>query len=103
MCCSSIQSEQLATLQTEHCAKMEELQTLSEQVTQEQAQLEIRREQLVRDEEEIKKEERRLALLREASAQEREELLDKQQSELRAAIERERECLAELKRCDVCS
>ena len=74
------------------------MEKLNLKVDHEYRELESRRRHLQEEKNEVKKEEERLTRLRSANAHEREELLDKQQTELKAAIELEKKSLAKLKR-----
>lgn len=74
------------------------MEKLNLEVDYERQELESRRSHLQEEKDELKKEEERLVQLRSANAHEREELLDKQQTELKAAIEQENKSLAKLKR-----
>lgn len=93
-----MQSQELATLESEHASKREEMRKLNREVDHEHQELEAKRRHLQEESDHFKKEEERLAQMRSANAQEREELLDQQQTELKTTIEQEKKSLATLKR-----
>ena len=94
----SLQSQELVTLESEYQCKKEELVRLQSEVDQQLSQLESKRRELQEKETELKMEEAHLEHLRSASAKETEELLQKQQSELKAGIDKEKKTLSSLKK-----